>query len=883
MSMKRGLLWLVLFLGCLLLQAEDQGVLYQEDFSRFSADGWQLESGWRVASEGSQSVLSGAGHHWASYRRFLSVDTRLTFRLKLIQGSIHLVYRMGQQGRYFISFSAKGSSLHKQYWPDTFLDLPARSAKAHALGRWVRIEIEGQGDTIRFSVDGQTEWSYKDREALEGSTFAFESLDDCSVQIDDIVVYGKIGPVSKKWVRCGGPLGGLGYDIRMRPDNPDILYVTDAYAGVFTSDDGGRTWEPTNSGISTRAGPSGDAIPVFCLSIDPHDNDILWIGTQNVRGIFKSTDGGKSWAQMDRGVEESSGITFRGFTVDPRSSDIVYAAAELSSWAWAGEERKGREFDLTRGVVYKTVDGGRSWKAVWRGDNLARYVWIDPENPQNLYVSTGIFDREAANSEPSAGKPGGVGIIKSSDGGKTWRQVNRGLDNLYVGSLFLHPVDPQILLAGTGNNQYYDGNGVYLSADGGASWARTLSGDDITSVEFALSDPRIAYAASVNGVYASSDGGQSWRRMSAGQHGWGPPGVRAGFPIDLQVDPRDPKRLFANNYGGGNFLSSDGGRSWTTASRGYTGAQTRDIAVDPRDADRVYAAARSGIFSSADGGSTWKGLGCDEVDLLEWNAVVVDPDDSRHLLAASNHEQILAESRDGGGSWRIVDRMPATGKALRVIAFAPSDPRNMYAGVSAYFSAGSFDNTMPAGGIRISTDGGGSWREANDSVSKSANVSALAVDQDNPRILYAGTLNRGVLKSSDAGGHWQAANRGLPSQPQVLSIARKPGQPAVLLAGIERGGVYRSLDGGNSWKASSAGMNPEASVADLVFDPANDEVLYAADLSSGVYRSEDGGASWQPVNNGLRTRAVNALAISADGLRLYAATEGEGVFRLDIR
>jgi photosystem II stability/assembly factor-like uncharacterized protein len=882
--MKRAVLWIVLlFSSWIFVLAEDQGILYQEDFSRFSGDGWELERGWKAASEGEESFLRGTGHHWASYRRYLAADTRLTFRLKLLEGSIHLVYRMGRQGRYFISFSAQGSSLHKQYWPDTFLDLPARSSTPHQPGRWVQIEIAGKGDTISFSVDGKTEWSYTDRGGLRGSDFAFESLEDCTVQIDDIVVYGEAALASERWVRCGGPLGGLGYDIRMRPDNPDLLYVTDAYAGVFTSRDGGKTWEPTNFGIGTRAGPSGDAIPVFCLSIDPHDNDTIWIGTQNVRGIFKSTDGGASWVQMDRGVEERSGITFRGFTVDPRSSDIVYAAGELSSWAWAGEERKGREFDLTRGVVYKTVDGGRSWKAVWRGDNLARYVWIDPENPQNLYVSTGIFDREAANSEPSAGRPGGVGIIKSADGGKTWKQVNRGLDNLYVGSLFLHPRNPRILLAGAGNNQYYDHNGVYLSRDGGASWSQTLSGDDITSVEFALSDPRIAYAASVNGVYASSDGGRSWKRMSTGKHGWGPPGVRAGFPIDLQVDPRDPQRLFANNYGGGNFLSTDGGRSWITASRGYTGAQTRDIAVDPRDSNKVYAAARSGIFASLDGGSIWKGLGCEPVNLLEWNAVALDPNDSRHLLAASNHEQILAESHDAGGSWRIVKRMRRPGMSWRVIAFAPSDPRTVYAGVSAYYSAGIFDNTMPAGGIQISTNGGRDWRDANDEVSRSANVSALAVDQRDPRILFAGTLNLGVLKSTDAGGRWTAVNRGLPSQPRILSIVQKPGQPDILLAGIERGGVYRSLDGGKSWTAVAAGMNPEASVADLIFDPANAELLYAADLSSGVYRSEDGGASWRPVNNGLRTRAVNALAISADGSRLYAATEGEGVFRLDMR
>jgi len=882
--MKKPLLWFVLFCSsCILLQADDQGVLYQEDFSRFSGDGWELEQGWRIVEEGRDEVLSGAGHQWATYRRFLATDNRLSFRLKLLQGSIHLVYRMGQEGRYFISFSSRGSSLHKQYWPDTFLDLPVRSTTAHKPGRWHRIEIIGEGDTISFSVNGRTEWSYTDREALKSSTFAFESLEDCIAQVDDIVVFGKSAPLSQKWIRTGGPLGGLGYDIRMRPDNPDILYVTDAYAGVFRSNDGGQSWEPINSGIGTRAGPSGDAIPVFCLSIDPHDNDILWIGTQNVRGIFKSTNGGKSWVQMDRGVEERSGITFRGFTVDPRSSEIVYAAAELSSWAWAGEERKGREFDLTRGVVYKTVDGGRNWKAVWRGDNLARYIWIDPESPETVYASTGIFDREAANSNPSAGRPGGVGIIKSTDGGKTWKQVNRGMTNLYTGSLFLHPRNPQILLAGTGNNQYYDHNGVYLSLDGGASWRQTLSGDDITSVEFALSNPRIAYAAGINGVYASADGGRSWKRISPGRHGWGPPGVRAGFPIDLQVDPRNPERIFANNYGGGNFLSTDGGRSWIAASRGYTGAQTRDIAVDLRDSNKVYAAARSGIFSSRDAGSRWQGLGHDPVNLLEWNAVVVDPDDSRHLLAASNHEQIIAESHDAGGSWRIVNHTGKPGMSWRVIAFAPSDPRVVYAGVSAYFSAGSFDNTMPAGGVQISTDGGTAWRDANDGLSKSSNVSALAVDQSNPRIVYAGTLDRGVLKSTDSGGHWVTANGGMPSRPRVLSILQKPGEPEVLLAGLERGGVYRSLDGGKSWKASAAGMNPEGSVSDLVFDPARPEVLYAADLSSGVYLSEDGGTSWQPVNNGLRTRAVNALTISADGGRLYAATEGEGVFRLDIR
>ncbi len=296
------------------------------------------------------------------------------------------------------------------------------------------------------------------------------------------------------WVFTGGPLGGLGYDVRMRPDNPDIMYVTDSFAGVFKSTDGGKTWFASNTGITTRTGATGDAIPVFSLTIDPNRPDTIWVGTQNTRGIYKSVDAGRTWRKMDNGVTEE-GISFRGFTVDPADSDTVYAAAELSSWEWNhGTPRQGLEFDMTAGVVYKTTDGGASWKRVWRGDNLARYVWIDPRNRNVVYVSTGIFDREAANSDPATRKPGGVGIVKSTDGGKTWKTVNNGLGNLYVGTLFMHPTNPDILIAGAGAVQAQEGGGAYITTDGGAHWKQTLSCIFIESIEISTADPSIAYA-----------------------------------------------------------------------------------------------------------------------------------------------------------------------------------------------------------------------------------------------------------------------------------------------------------------------------------------------------------------------------------------------------
>ena len=856
---------------------EQEMLLFEENFEDVQAPDWDLESGWIVT----EHMLKGSGHTWARPSVGPWQDFRLQFRINLQQGLIHIVYRLNDTGRYFIGFHEGGSYLKKQYWPDTFIDLLNRPDKPHQLGQWHEIEVAGEGSQLRFMVDGELEWQYTDPNPLLAGSFAFETLEDGIAYIDNIRVFGQAPDTSLEWVRTGGPLGGLGYDVRMRPDNPDVMYVTDAWAGVFISTDGGQTWHPSNQGINTRTGESGDAIPVFCLTIDPHDQDTIWIGTQNVRGIFKSTDAGQNWVEKDNGVVERGGITFRGFTVDPCSSDIVYAAAELASFTWSGKEQTGREFDKTKGVVYKTVDGGENWNAIWRGNNLARYIWIDPHNPEVIYVSTGIFDREAADSNSVTNKPGGEGVVKSTDGGQTWQSVNTGLGNLYVGTLFMHSENPDILLAGTGNNAYPDYGGVYLTTNGGVSWQEVLTDENINAVEFSLSNPDIAYAGSAGAIYRSEDRGQTWRKVSVGTDGWGALGVRAGFPIDFQVDPRDSNRIFANNYGGGNFLSIDGGQTWTVASDGYTGAQVRDIAADPNDPGTVYAAARSGLFRSTNGGNTWTGLNKPPAFNLEWNAVAVDPSNPRHVIAANNWDPILLNSSDRGQTWMWAGDRLHEGMGWRVIAFAPSDSKTVYAGSSAYYSAGVFDDRMPAAGVYVSGDGGTSWVAANDELSRQANVIDLAVDPGDPHIVYAATGNSGLLKSLDGGHSWRKLNLS-ESSSAILSVAVNPSNPNVIYVGVERMGLYRSDDGGTVWQLSMEGMPLETRIGDIVFDPQNPEVMYVSDHFSGVYRSSNGGKTWRQINSSLRTRAVNRLAISGDGLHLYAATEGEGVYRLDI-
>ncbi len=863
--------------------AEPGKVLYTETFTGGKAVGWQLGADWVVAEYArGKWALRGRGPYRATYTRRAWGDCALMVRLNVVEGGLRIHYRVGKRGEsYFVSFGAEGIVLHKAARRDQHVMLRSRPGPLRR-GRPYWITIAGQGARLRVYVDGQLKITYTDARPLRYGHIALETLEGSDVYVDAVKVLGRGQAASAaRWVRTGGPLGGLGYDVRIRPDRPETVYVTDSWSGVNVSGDGGRTWRTANEGIVTRAGPSGDAIPIFCLSIDPQDPNVVWAGTQNNRGIYRSTDAGKTWSRKDRGVIEQSGITFRGIAVDPTDSQRVYAAAELASFVWAPRPRHGREFDLVKGVVYRTVDGGENWRAIWRGSNLARYVCIDPRNPKVLYVSTGIFDREAANSDHRRDLPGGVGILKSTDGGRTWRVLARrnGLENLYIGSLVMHPKNPDILLAAAGNNAYHKGSGVYLTTDGGRTWKKTLGPHSIHSVDFARSDPRIAYAGNPQAIHRSADGGATWKAVTAGGT-WGPPGVQAGFPIDIEIDPRSAERLFVNNYLGGNFLSADGGRTWKVASSGYTGAQVRDVAVDPANARRVFAAARSGIFVSPDAGGTWVGLGWPPVAGTEWYVVAIDPADPKHVLAANNCQGTLFRSRDGGKSWRRVSERPGEKMGWRAIAFAPSEAKIVYAGTSAFFSAGTFSDRMPANGIYASRDGGGTWRRANDGSSKGANVAAIAVSPRSSRVVYAATCDRGILKSVNAGGQWKLTGRGLRTR-DTRALAIHPKNPSLIYAGTEDAGVYASADAGATWRPCSSGMDPEAAVRDIVIHPKQPQTLYAADHRSGVYRSDDGGKGWKRINDGLDTRAVQALAISADGSVVYAATEGGGVYRLD--
>ncbi len=708
------------------------------------------------------------------------------------------------------------------------------------------------------------------------------------------IVPGTPAYLNGPWQRLGGPPGGLGYDIRMRPDNPEIMYVTDANAGIHKSVDGGMSWIPINQGITPF---SAQLYPVFCVTIDPHNYDRIWIGTQFTGQIYLSLDGGETWQERDAGISYE-GYSVRGITVDPHNPDIVYAGVEVASATW-NKEQLVKRFDLTKGEVYKSTNGGASWQRIWVGDNLARYIWVDPRNANRLYVSTGIFDRDAANSDIPNGVWGGVGILRSDDAGASWTVLDEknGLGGLYIPSLFMHPENPDMLLAAVTNSS--NAPGAYLTRNGGDTWELILpmpAGFGAEAVEISISNPNVWYVAAESQIWRSDDAGVTWQHylMETADR-------QAGLPIDLQVDPRDPLRIFVNNYGGGNFVSSNGGETWQEASQGYTGSGAFVIGVAPANASLVITKS----FYSIDAGKTWQGKKTPVFSSLQFFTHPVNGQE--YVIGGAGDMIWTSPSREiNWQSVRLADisaelqqgNILSDRMVLRGLAVAPSDNRIMYAGFAdGYCAARVWQSCFdPTPGLYRSEDAGNSWQAVDELRFKQTSILAIAIHPTDSQQIFVAT-GQGLFQSRDGGKRWQPlealdiVTQGIPvldvglipamlPASMVFDLRIDPFNANVLYAASMPGGVFKSTDGGESWAQMAAGMDPNEPITAILPDAAHAGVVYASSEISGVFFSMDAGTHWQMLSDGLNMMRMTAITLSADGSVLYGSSNGAGVFRL---
>lgn len=926
MNMRNfGRLTKVLLLACLFLiptnSLHAQNTELTEDFEDPALPGWERSEN-ALASDGTLKVSDGG---FAFHGGFWH-DLNLTIQMNHPgTGEVSILYRESDAGSYELRIGPDHIALtrHKGAEAEEIIAGP----NPGPFGDWITVDIIAIGDSHTINLNGNQVLAVNDAATLTAGGISLRYNGEGAVAFDDLTITSsgqapdevdesppaveetqepsEVPSGNLQWIYTGGPPGGLGYDIRYNPSNQNTWYVTDAFAGVFISTDDGYTWKPSNTGIKGQAGPSGDWLPVFSLTIDPHDNNTIWVGTQNTGHIYKSTDGGETWDQKDSGVSiKYHALSFRGFTVDPRSSDIVYAMAETT--------RNDPNPDETGGQIYKTVDGGENWQLIWDGgmpSAVARYLWINPDDPDILYVSTGIFDRGAVGGTPETQLDAGLGVLKSTDGGANWQALgqDKGLELMHIGSLFMHPDDPDILFAAAGHlggsqdiptleQQGYSPAGIYKTENGGESWRRVLEApisrptESFTSVEICESDTNIVYAGSEYAVYRSDDGGENWQLTAGGDLRWGPPGVMAGFPIDMQCDPQDPDRIFANNYGGGNFLSEDGGVNWINASQGYTGAHLLSLSIDPDEPGTLYTSGRNGLWKTNTGGSSWTGLRPENKGIfdLDTGAIAVDPSDTTHVLSGGRDSFGVIESWDEGQSWQTlwlmndlgIDHIFRGSLIPSAIAFAPSNPQIVYIGASHENGARRHEPYYQGIGVLVSKDGGKTVTQSNHPSLSQLAVFDIAVDPTDANVAYAAT-GQGLYKTVNGGDSWELLNA-VGDAKWVWTIAIHPQDPDYLILGVEQEGALISQDGGVTWQPGTTGWELNGSPSAIVFDPNNPQIVYMGDYFSGVFQSTDGGFTWNKMNQGLFLRNVVDMIITHDGNHLYAGTFGGGIFRLDL-
>jgi photosystem II stability/assembly factor-like uncharacterized protein len=879
-----------------------QGPGLMETFDDATLPGWDHSDDVAVVDGALRVPAPGFAFYHADWR-----DMVLTVQARFEgTGELLLVYRMSDAGSYQLLIGHDYVFLERDV-AGVRTKLGAGPMRAVADREWLHVSVVVNQDGHTISVNDEQLLSVSDDPAtLPPGGVGLQALGEAVGEFDDLMVTSggarlppadivppDVAPTAPSgspayeaatWVRLGGPPGGLGYDIRMRPDNPDIMFVTASPGGIFKSIDGGQTWFAVNEGLEPFPGAGAN---IFCATIDPHNPDTVWIGTQFSGHVYRSTDGGTTWQRRDNGITEMVGEhSVRGITVDPVDPNTVYVALE-----------RGIGMGGVSGEVYKSTDAGANWTSIWQGENLARYIWIDPRNTQRLYVSTGIFDRDAANADPEHDVCGGVGILRSDDGGQTWTVLDRsnGLGGLYIPSLSMHPTNPDILLAAITTQSYCpeDAPGVYVSRDGGDAWELILPMGTMEAVEISDTDPNIWYAAARGVFFRSDDSGQSWHEYLLRTTDRG-----AGIPIDLQADPRDPLRIFDNNYGGGNLLSTNGGESWVDASSGYTGATIRGVAVLPGDGSTLLVGAETGTFRSTDSGLHWSGVGIEGYasEIVLYTGMDGTP---RLIASGSDNDGHVYHSTNGGLTWQpsVVADTPylELGGALfqpRALVVAPSDSQIMYLGYSerACIIGAWPECTHRAPGLFRSHDGGVSWAHVEQTPFEGSSILAATVAPDNARTLYVTTL-MGLFVSLDGGDTWLQVtsledvagwNQITPeiAVPPATTVAADPFNPQIIYVGTFQRGVWMSQDGGTSWVQASAGMDPNETIAHILPDPDRPGVIYASSRQTGVYVSTDGAQTWRPLNQGLDFRTMEHLALSADGSVLYVGSRGAGVFRL---
>ncbi|NRB51618.1 MAG: hypothetical protein HRU41_28355 [Saprospiraceae bacterium] len=712
--------------------------------------------------------------------------------------------------------------------------------------------------------------------------------------------YRNVGPANQ---------GGRIVDIEAVDNDFAHVYAASASGGVWKSENAGTTWEPIFDDYGTAS--IGD-IALF----QPNPN-IVWVGTGEANnrnsvswgdGIYKSTDGGKSFTNM--GLESTHQIA-RVLT-HPKDPDIVYAGAIGHLWGYSGD----------RGL-FMTTDGGKNWQKLTNGlpdDGKTGCIDLvmDPKNPKVLYAA--FYQRLRQPWHFHSGGPNG-GVYKSTNGGKSWKKLTDGLPTGDTGriGLAIYKKNPKIVMAFIEAEQTDDlskpGSGVYRSEDGGNTWTYVNTYNNrpfyYSQIRINPHDDQKVYLLTTR-FMVSDDGGKSLRNGSQDQE------VHGDFHA-MWLDPNDPERYYLG-ADKGMSITHDHGESFTLFDNFAIGQFYR-IGYDMRDPYYVYGGYQdNGMYSVASFSRDARGILNDSNWKLHWGDgqfVHADPANWRKMFTQMENGSTFSYDplthrieRINPGFHNIInyeEAIPAEARANGLpfrfnwtapLQMSPFDAKTLYL-------AGNY--------LLKTTDSGQSWSIISPDLSTNApektekgksggitpdNTGAethcaiytLSLSNISPDIIWAGTDDGNIQVTTNGGQNWTNVRKNISNVPSGMWVSRveashfDPGTAYVTFDGHRSDNnqiwVFKTTNYGRDWTDISSNL-PKQEVARVIREDLRNPNLLFLGTETGVFYSINGGAEWTKLKLNLPTVSVLDLKIHPRENDLIVGTHGRSIWILD--
>jgi photosystem II stability/assembly factor-like uncharacterized protein len=686
-----------------------------------------------------------------------------------------------------------------------------------------------------------------------------------------------------RW-RCIGPFrGGRTVAITGVPHQHNVFYMAAVNGGVWKSEDFGNTWNPIFDDQPTGS--------VGAIAVAPSDPKIIYVGSgeglqrpdlSTGDGIYKSTDAGKTWTNLN--LRDAQQIT--SIVVDPKNPDRVFVSAEGHPYGPNAE----------RGV-FRSLDGGKTFeKVLYKDENTgAAEVVMDPSDPQVLFAA--LWAARVAPWEVRSGEyfiiPGS-GLYKSTDGGSTWRPVTQGLptaeDAISRIGIAIAPSNPKRMYLNVETKK--DKAGIYRSDDAGESW-QLVNGDHriggrgpgAMGIAVAPDNPDVIYVANT-AAWKSTDGGKTFV-------GW--KGAPGGDDYQrIWVSTENPQ-IIAVSSDQGATISVNGGESWSSWYNQPT-AQFYDVTTDNRFPYWVYGGQQESGSVATKSRSDYGEITFRDWTLpgvFEYGRVAVDPKDPNIVFGAklTRTQQDIGEVADVApepvrrGEYRYNRTLP--------LIFSPLDPKVLYFGANVLFKTTeqghswtliSPDLTRESYAIPANL---GVFSAGDPEKGKHrGTIYAIAPSFKEPDTIWVGTDDGLIQLTRDGGKTWKNVTPpALTPWAKVSIMEASHFDLGTAYAAVNtfrlddlRPHIYRTRDYGATWQEIVTGLATNAASDVVREDPQRKGLLFAG-TENAVYVSFNDGDSWQSLQLNLPHTSMRDLTIHGEDL--IVATHGRSFWILD--